>query len=533
MKISLILPVHNAYRYVKKAISSILKNFDFDNGDVLIVDDYSDKRTAKLLDRFVSKYPEKLKMIRNSSNLGYLKSCNLAVSHVNGDIAVLLNSDCEIPKDFVSRIVNCFTHDANIVAASPIASWSANYYLGDILPLEIMNYLLKKRMKAQYPDIFNAEGFCFCVRKAYIDKYGLFDTVYGMGYCEEVDFCIGATSRGFRCVLIDNLYIKHARNKSFGSSRIEALAANNKILYEKWADFINSDEIKPVENPMDSIIREVFGVCGVYILFLLRFNRQIETNRIRSLKNILKTSVKKNNSTKKVVYTAIVGDSDIMPVVHDYVREGWQYVCFTDNKTLQRLAKFGQWEIRPLLFNVLDDTKNARWHKTHPLELFPGYAESLWVDANFNILTSYIFDLIENTRSELLVPKHYCRVSIYQEIAAVSALSREYADNVRRIEQFLKSESMPDNFGLNETNLVYRKHTAKVKKLMDDWWYMIENFSKRDPLSFSYVLWKNSVDIEGISIPNARIDVKNFKIFTHNPKDTITGKLLSFIFPSK
>ncbi len=65
---------------------------------------------------------------------------------------------------------------------------------------------------------------------------------------------------------------------------------------------------------------------------------------------------------------------------------------------------------------------------------------------------------------------------------------------------------------------------------MDEWWYYIENYSKRDQLSLSYVLWKNQVKIEDISIPNARIDDKNFKVFSHNPERTITGKILSFIF---
>lgn len=533
MKISLILPVHNAYRYVKKAISSILKNFDFDNGDVLIVDDYSDKRTAKLLDKFVSKYSDKLKMIRNSSNLGYLKSCNLAVSHVNGDIAVLLNSDCEIPKDFVSRIVNCFAHDANIVAASPIASWSANYYLGDILPLEIMNYLLKKRRKAQYPDIFNAEGFCFCVRKAYIDKYGLFDTVYGMGYCEEVDFCIGATSRGFRCVLIDNLYVKHARNKSFGGERSSALSDNNKILYEKWGKRIHKHELQQNISPIIQLIREVFGFFKFFIFFYLRLSRQNSSNRIFCMRNILKHKNTRKVYINKVVYTAIAGQYDIIPIIQDYVRDDWEYVCFTDNKTLIGLGKFGHWKIFPLRYNKLDAVKNARWHKTHPLELFPDCTESLWIDANVNILTPYIFDLIKNTEAELLVPKHYCRTSIYQELEAVTFSIKDSAENIKVTENFLHSKGMPDNFGLNETNLVYRKHTAKVKKLMDDWWYMIENFSKRDQLSFSYILWKNGIQIEQISISNARIDCKNYKIYPHTRTNTLTGKLLSFIFPSK
>lgn len=529
MFVSLIIPVHNAYKYVKSALNSLLRNFDFNQGEVIIVDDCSESKTARLIDKFLQKYSGKFILIRNESNLGYLHSCNNAVEHAKGDIVVLLNSDCEIPKNFVPRVTACFESDRKIIAASPIASNSASYSLDNILPLEIMNSLIQKRRKPRYPDIYNAEGFCFCVRKEYIAKHGLFDTVYGAGYCEEVDFCFGLKSCGYRCVLIDNLYVKHARNKSFGDAKRYALAENNKILYEKWADYINANEILPCENPMTSVIREVFGLFRVYVFFKIRLNRQIETNRIKTLKNLVKLKDECGLS-KKAVYTAFSGNCDLIPIVQDYVRNDWMYVCFTDNKTLLKLGKFGNWIIKPLSFDAFDNTKNARWHKTHPFELFPDCEKTLWIDANVNILTSYIFELVENSDTDLLVPKHYCRNSVYDELDAVMALSKEKTENINKIKDFLLKNDMPEDYGLNETNIIYSKPTKRVVNLMRDWWQMIEIFSKRDQLSFSYVLWKNSISINDISIPNARIDVKNFKIYTHNPTNTVTGKILAFMF---
>lgn len=62
---------------------------------------------------------------------------------------------------------------------------------------------------------------------------------------------------------------------------------------------------------------------------------------------------------------------------------------------------------------------------------------------------------------------------------------------------------------------------------------MIESYSKRDQLSFSYVLWKNGIVAGSIDIPNARIDFKNYRIYVHDTDKNLTGRLLSFIFPSK
>ena len=530
MRISLIVPVRNACKYVKSLLKTVVANFDFTQGEVLIIDDCSDYETAEYLRLFVKKYPGRFKLLQNDNRIGYLKSCNKAVLHAEGDILVFLNSDCEIPKHFSKKIVNCFLSDKNIMCASPVSSNSAKYSIPCVLPLNVMNFLFEKRRKPVYPDIFNAEGFCFCVRKDYVDKYGLFDPIYGDGYCEEVDFSFSIQSRGKRCVLIDNLYVLHCRNKSFKSSRkFELISQNTCILFNRWGDFIHKKECSPHNTIMSDIIADIFGCFKLIVWFRIKLNSYCISSRIKTFANFLKykTYIRKNN---RVVYTAIAGDSDIMPIVPDYIRDSWDYVCFTDNRTLIKMKRFGCWKILPLRYSQLDDTKNARWHKTHPIDLFPQYNESLWIDANINILTPYIFDLVENSESELLIPVHYCRKSVYQEAEIVEFLKKDSKKNVDDMVEVLKANNMPDNFGLNETNIIYRQHSsAKVKKLMDEWWFYIEKYSKRDQLSFSYILWKNDVEISKISIPNARIDVQNFKLYTHNTKKTLTGKFLSSI----
>ena len=212
-KVSLVVPVYNALKETKACINSILKNFDFLNGEVFIIDDCSTLKTERYLKYIAKKYGDKVTVCKNETNLGFLKSCNDSVKKVCGDVIVFLNSDCEIPQDFVSRVLACFESDISIVAASPVSSNSARYFIPQIFPFGMMDNALKS-LNPVYPEIYNSEGFCFCVRKSYIDEFGLFDTVYGKGYCEEVDFCFAAKARGKKCVLIDNLYVKHSQNKT-------------------------------------------------------------------------------------------------------------------------------------------------------------------------------------------------------------------------------------------------------------------------------------------------------------------------------
>lgn len=46
MKISVVIPVYNAVQDVQKCLESVKENFDFSDGEVLIVDDCSQEETA-------------------------------------------------------------------------------------------------------------------------------------------------------------------------------------------------------------------------------------------------------------------------------------------------------------------------------------------------------------------------------------------------------------------------------------------------------------------------------------------------------
>jgi len=229
----------------------------------------------------------------------------------------------------------------------------------------------------------------------------------------------------------------------------------------------------------------------------------------------------------RVYYTAVTGGYDRL-IDHKYLDVDADYVCFTDNPRLLRHKRCGIWEIRPLAFDMLDNTKNARWHKTHPQLLFPDYEISVWVDGNLNILTPYLQKLLLSGKGALRVPVHYSRNCVYEEIKAVVSHHKEQQSIAYIARDFLLSQHMPEQYGLCETNIIYRRHgDGKVQKIMDDWWKCIEKYSKRDQLSFTYALWQNDVTVESVSIPNARVDKKNFDIVLHQ-SETSGGSSVDF-----
>lgn len=222
---------------------------------------------------------------------------------------------------------------------------------------------------------------------------------------------------------------------------------------------------------------------------------------------------------KKVCYTCIAGRYDDL-ALHAHLEEGFDYVCFTDNPDLLRHGSYGAWQIRPLEFSALDDTRNSRWHKTHPHVLFPDYEESVWLDANILLLDGFLFDEIRKKDGNLLIPRHFARNCIYQEMEAVLLGHRDKKDAVERMRHFLLEERFPAHYGLSEANVIFRRHGEQsVVQIMEEWWGFIEEYSKRDQLSLSYVLWKHGVDVEQISIPNMRFQKAHVRMLAHNAAD--------------
>lgn len=244
----------------------------------------------------------------------------------------------------------------------------------------------------------------------------------------------------------------------------------------------NTSELLNLKNPIKEIIKETFtGLRGLLLLYTIKCQKFFVAGRFKTLLNLRKCYKKTDIQGKNIIYTCITGNSDIIPVIHEYYSKDWNYVCFTDNKKLCNLKYFGMWKILPLAFCRLDDTRNARWHKTHPHILFPNAEKTIWIDANINVLTSYLFDIIEHSESEMLVPLHYCRNCVYDEIAAVRVHMKDDENVVFKTERFLKSEGIPRQYGLNETNIVYSSiDSVKCTGIFEQWWFMIENYSKRD-----------------------------------------------------
>lgn len=149
MKASVIIPSYNAEeRLYYNLISLDNQDCNYDEFEVIAVDNGSIDNTFQMLKNFKSKYS--LKYVRLDNNRGIARGRNAAIKHATGDILIFHDSDMIAPKDFISKHLKA--HEENDVVVCGIG-WKRiySYYYKDFWP-DVMNKFESIR------GLYNLEG---------------------------------------------------------------------------------------------------------------------------------------------------------------------------------------------------------------------------------------------------------------------------------------------------------------------------------------------------------------------------------------
>lgn len=210
-----------------------------------------------------------------------------------------------------------------------------------------------------------------------------------------------------------------------------------------------------------------------------------------------------NDLSKKrgAIFTCVSGAYDTLkePLEIDPL---WDYICFTDTA-----IKSKTWQIRPIpgdLIN-LSAAKRARAIKIMPHKYLEEYDYTFWIDASILIkraVTTFVAQTLRDPNSYFAIPKHPDRICVYEEAAAVKRMKKDAAAPVDQQIAKYKSTGYPTNWGLVQSGLIIRKKTDDVINFCEMWWAEVKEGSKRDQLSFNYVLWRYTIQIRVINPAN-------------------------------
>ncbi|MCM8790562.1 MAG: glycosyltransferase family 2 protein [Candidatus Omnitrophica bacterium] len=233
MKCDIIIPVWNQLEATKECIDSILKNtntpFRF-----VIIDNGSDLKTSSFLDALASVPHLDIKVLRNSANLGFVKAANQGLAASDSPYICLMNNDTIATSGWLEEMLSVLDSKEDIGIVNPSSNTSGQFPPKGLV---IESFALSlKSLKGQVQELNVARGFCMLMKRAVLEKVGLFDEDYNIGYFEETDFSKRAQEAGFTIVRAKASYVYHKEGISFKElDRRESLfKANESIYFRKW-----------------------------------------------------------------------------------------------------------------------------------------------------------------------------------------------------------------------------------------------------------------------------------------------------------
>lgn len=227
---------------------------------------------------------------------------------------------------------------------------------------------------------------------------------------------------------------------------------------------------------------------------------------------------------KFVIYTVLVGNYDdiLQPVVID---DRFDYILFSND--IYESYK-GVWKIKNIPEVVKNDNKRlSRYPKTHPETMLSEYKASLYIDANIQIMDTWVYNRcielynqnIEFAGIKLVFTGRDC---IYEH--AFDMCQNYYDHDYSVIKQCreMYKVGFPQHFGLNENNVIFRIHTQRMKETDEEWWNWILNYSFRDQFSYMFCIWKHNIQLNYI-LPEGE-DTRNgshFRLVNHDGRKSV------------
>ncbi len=103
-KVSIVLPVYNAEKYLKRCLDSIL-NQDYSNIELITIDDGSKDSSWSILSEYQKQYPQNIKLVKQE-NMGVSKTRNKGISLATGEYLTFIDNDDFLDKNYISYFVS-------------------------------------------------------------------------------------------------------------------------------------------------------------------------------------------------------------------------------------------------------------------------------------------------------------------------------------------------------------------------------------------------------------------------------------------
>ena len=262
--------------------------------DVLVLDDCSpDPAWSADLERRCASLD--VGYYRSPRNIGIPRSMNLALLRAQSggyDHVIIANSDVVFPLNLATVLVN--VAEANPDAAT-VTAWSNNVSIFSLPSadrtlaqqdvVDWISYQLEAEFGTAGVELPTAVGFCMLIPTPVASRVGLFDPVFGRGYCEEVDWSRRAMALGYRNLLAPSTFVFHYGGASTRAAGLLVGEGTTVAEHERIVNFRHAgyqDEVEAFERsaPLAPLVARASRL--IVLAAARRWGYRVEATAIRT-----------------------------------------------------------------------------------------------------------------------------------------------------------------------------------------------------------------------------------------------------------
>ena len=268
-KVSIIILNWNKLDYLKRCVESAVKNTDYPNYEIIILDNASTEGGTKEYLTSLS-----YKVIFAPVNLGFAKGNNEVVKYASGEYLLLLNNDTIAKYDWLTPMIELTLNnpECGIVGGKLLYPDGTIQHIGVYL-----NYKgRRKHYFRKYPEnipeaskVRECEAVtaaCLLIKKSIFEEVGGFDERYIQGV-EDIDLCLKVRELGYKIFFCPQSILtrfegtswKDLGDKKWQRLKKKARKNNERLFYKKWGGKIDSMRLESQHSrfkPHDYFVRD-------------------------------------------------------------------------------------------------------------------------------------------------------------------------------------------------------------------------------------------------------------------------------------